>query len=40
MKEKSLARYFSGVAIKRLSEVEANPGISNQHEFNGVRKLG
>ena len=39
MKEKSLARYFSGVAIKRLSEVEANPGRSNQHEFNGVRKL-
>lgn len=39
MKERSLARYFDGVAIKRLSEVETNPGKSNQHEFNGVRKL-
>src|SRR5665811_66575 len=34
-----LADYFSGVAAKRLSEVEANPFKSNQHEFNGVNEL-
>lgn len=34
-----LSQYFTGVAAKRLSEVEANPKISNQHEFNGVKKL-
>lgn len=39
MKRGYLSTYFSGVAIKRLSEVEANPEKSNQHEFNGVNQL-
>jgi EcoRII C terminal len=33
---KKLSEYFSGVAYKILSEVEANPATSNQHEFNGL----
>jgi hypothetical protein len=36
MKKGFLSEYFEGVAVKRLSAVEANPVSSNQHEFNGV----
>lgn len=39
MKAGYLSQYFSGVAIKRLTSVEANPYSSNQHEFNGVSDL-
>jgi hypothetical protein len=39
MKPGYLSQFFSGVAIKRLSAVEANPSKSNQHEFNGVAEL-
>jgi hypothetical protein len=28
-----------GVAVKKLSLVEANPAISHQHELNGVKEL-
>lgn len=34
-----LNNYFSGVAVKRLSAVEADASISNQHEYNGVSML-
>lgn len=34
-----LSDYFDGVAVKRLSAVEANPDVSNQHEFNGSGAL-
>lgn len=34
-----LAQHFKGVAVKRLSAVETDPGTSNQHEFNGVSEL-
>ncbi len=34
-----LSDYFEGVAVKRLSAVEADPGRSNQHEYNGVGQL-
>ena len=39
MKPGYLSQFFSGVAIKKLSAVEANPAKSNQHEFNGVAEL-
>ncbi|GJM39825.1 MAG: type II restriction endonuclease [Ardenticatenaceae bacterium] len=39
MKKGHLSNYFEGIAIKRLSAVEANPEVSNQHEFNGVNRL-
>lgn len=39
MKQGYLSQYFKGVAVKRLSAVEAHPEVSNQHEFNGVGKL-
>lgn len=39
MKQGYLSQYFEGVAIKRLSAVEANAVRSNQHEFNGVEGL-
>lgn len=39
MKRGYLSQYFSGIAFKRLSKVEANPEESNQHEFNGVAGL-
>jgi hypothetical protein len=32
-----LSAYFIGVGAKRLSEVEVNRNISNQHEINGVQ---
>jgi hypothetical protein len=34
-----LSDFFAGIAIKRLSAVEVDPGASNQHEFQGVQKL-
>jgi hypothetical protein len=34
-----LAQYFEGAAWKVLSEVETDPTVSHQHEFNGVREL-
>lgn len=34
-----LSEFFSGVAAKRLSAVEASSGRSHQHEFNGVNDL-
>lgn len=34
----SISKYFSGIAAKRLSEVEIKE-ISNQHEFNGISQL-
>lgn len=39
MKQGHLSEYFSGVAIKHLSAVEADVLISHQHEFNGVEAL-
>lgn len=39
MKQGHLSEYFSGVAIKYLSAVEADVLISHQHEFNGVEAL-
>jgi hypothetical protein len=39
MKRGHLSEYFCGVAAKTLSAVEADPGTSNQHEFNGVSRL-
>jgi len=35
----SLSRHFKGIAVKRLTVVEAQPERSNQHEFNGVAAL-
>lgn len=34
-----LSDYFEGVAVKSLSEVEANPAKSNQHEFGTTREM-
>ncbi|MDI9497595.1 MAG: type II restriction endonuclease [Bacillota bacterium] len=34
-----LSQYFRSVAVKRLSAVEADSTVSNQHEFNGVSRL-
>lgn len=34
-----LARYFTGVAVKRLTAVEIDNSRSNQHEFNGITSL-
>lgn len=39
MKQGHLSEYFTGVAMKRLSAVEADVFRSNQHEFNGVEPL-
>ena len=39
MKQGLLAKHFRGVAVKRLTAVETDPGTSNQHEFNGVGEL-
>ncbi|MHB1516339.1 MAG: type II restriction endonuclease [Acidiferrobacteraceae bacterium] len=39
MKRGYLSEYFDGVAVKRLSAVEAHPERSNQHEFDGVQGL-
>jgi hypothetical protein len=34
-----LSEFFTGVALKTLSSVEADTSCSRQHEFNGVREL-
>ena len=39
MKAGHLSQYFTGVAAKRLSAVEADLFRSHQHEFNGVEAL-
>lgn len=39
MSAQRLSDYFDGFVIKRLSAVETDPSVSNQHEFNGVREL-
>lgn len=39
MKQGYLSQYFQGIAVKRLSSVEADILASNQHEFNGVEGL-
>ncbi len=39
MKRGQLADYFTGVGVKRLSAVDANPKRSNQHEINPTRKM-
>ena len=39
METENLSNYFRGVAVKRLSAVEADSDKSNQHEFNGVSGL-
>ncbi len=39
MKQGHLSEYFTGVAVKRLSAVEADLFHSHQHEFNGVEGL-
>lgn len=39
MKIGYLSEYFTGVAAKKLSQVEINPDKSNQHEFQGIKKL-
>lgn len=39
MKRGHLSNWFTGVAWKRLTAVEALPHKSNQHEFDGVHKL-
>lgn len=35
----TLSNYFTGIAAKRLSQVEVSPKNSNQHEFNGVKAM-
>ena len=39
MRTFTLSQYFSGIAAKRLSDVEVNPQASNQHEFNGITEM-
>lgn len=39
MKRGYLSEYFEGVAIKRLSAVEADQTRSNQHEYNATREM-
>lgn len=39
MKRGYLSEYFTGVAAKVLSAVEADTATSNQHEYNGVTPL-
>ncbi len=39
MKAGYLNQYFNAVAVKRLSAVEADATVSNQHEYNGVSLL-
>lgn len=34
-----LSQYFVGIAAKRLSAVETDPELSNQHEFNGSKPM-
>ncbi|MCW3846436.1 type II restriction endonuclease [Sphingomonas sp. LB-2] len=39
MKKGFLSDYFDGVAVKRLTDVEADPAVSNQHEFGTTRAM-
>ena len=39
MKAGYLNQYFRAVAVKRLSQVETDAAVSNQHEYNGVTLL-
>lgn len=39
MRRGYLSQYFDGVAIKRLSVVEADETRSNQHEYNATRPM-
>lgn len=39
MSAEKLSRYFTGVAVKKLSYVEVDKTKSNQHEINGVAPL-
>ena len=39
MKQGYLSQYFDAVAAKRLTAVEINKKVSNQHEFNGTKGL-
>jgi hypothetical protein len=39
MKRGYLSEYFDGVAVKRLSAVEADQTRSNQHEYNATRAM-
>lgn len=39
MEKGYLNKYFSGVAVKKLSEVETNPAVSNQHEYNAKKPM-
>lgn len=39
MRYGSLSDHFTGIAAKRLTAVEADNAVSNQHEFNGVSAL-
>ena len=39
MEKGYLNKYFSGIAVKKLSEVETNPAISNQHEYNAKKPM-
>jgi hypothetical protein len=39
LKEGQLSQYFEGVAAKRLSLVEIDENISNQHEFNVTKEM-
>ena len=34
-----LSRYFTGIVLKRLTEVETNPAVSNQHEYNARKPM-
>jgi EcoRII C terminal len=39
MKKGHLSEYFDGVAVKRLSKVDANPKVSNQHEVGTTKEM-
>jgi hypothetical protein len=39
MKAGYLSEFFTGVGVKTLSSVEADPSVSRQHEFNGAKPL-
>ncbi|KOP40082.1 restriction endonuclease [Flavobacterium sp. WLB] len=34
-----LSKYFKGIVAKKLSQVEVNPQVSNQHEYNGINEF-
>ena len=38
MMPNKISKYFTGIAAKRLSDVEITE-MSNQHEFNGIMRL-